>query len=148
MKQKILLMTAVVLAALLVLLLATIGIFASGGVDLRGDWSYPLENGYEVWRVNSREIAVCWRESPEKTSASTVIDSYVSEVAITDGWLCAKRLTTPQDTAGQYYLLDMREKNLLGPYETEADFEAQRDSLGLTGDLTWMNTTSLKDKGT
>ena len=146
MKKNTILITAVVLAALLTISLMTIGVFSSGSYNPRGDWSYPLENGYEVCRLNSREIVICWREDPEKASASTVIESYVAEITVTDGWLSAKRLDSPQGTETQYYLLDMEEKTLFGPYETTADLEAQKASLGLPPTLIWRDTTSLASR--
>ena len=146
MKRNTILIAAVVLAALLTISLMTIGIFSSGDLNPRGDWSFPLENGYEVWQINSREIVICWREDPEKASASTVIGSYVAEIAMADGWLCAKQLTSPQGTAAQYYLLDMGEKTLFGPYETQAALEAQRKDLSLTQDLTWIDTSALSSR--
>ena len=147
MKKNTVLIASVILVALLTISLMTLGIFSSGNLNPRGDWSFPLENGYEVWRLNSREIVVCWREDPEKPSASTVIESYVAEIAVTDGWLSAKRLDSPQGTAAQYYLLDMGEKSLFGPYETEADLETQKASLGLPRNLIWRDTASLASHG-
>ena len=115
----------------------------------RGDWKYPLPNGYQVFMSNSRNIAIVGTEYHEVDGIMTTfyIESRILEFCYDDRYVAAKRQVSTEDQASTeavsvyvaYYLLDTETGAVYGPYGLE-EYEAQ---LGLMDDITlcpWIST--------
>ena len=117
----------------------------------RGDWVYrELPNQYAVARINGRTILLGkeLRQSGEAGAAiDTVIDAYVSYIALSEDWILVQQVEVPEDSRKPidlsdpvYYIVDSQTDEKSGPY-TEAEFRDESAMLGLT--VQWIKTTEL-----
>lgn len=116
-----------------------------------GDWKFTeLPKDYSIWRNNSRSISLC-REVDE-TSANTVIEAYVSEIAYNESYIFAKQVSVPKDSREKidtanpdYYIVVVDTEEVFGPY-AKADFDLKCVELEINDLPEWIVTTKLKNK--
>ena len=134
---------------LLVFVLVLVCSLSTSCTTTRGDWKYDdLPNDYSVWRTNSRRIILCHSYG---TTASTIVDAYVSEIAYNNDYIFAKQVTVPEDSNKKidtsnpsYYILVVETDELYGPY-TEDEFNNKCEELEISEIPEWIKTTRLKN---
>ena len=120
-----------ILGAVVVILFLLPTIFALlGGIPTRQDWVYDqLPGGYEVWRLNSRQIDLA-------KDRETVVGPYLSYIA-RDG---------VDDLPPRYYLVHTARGEVLGPYEDLSALKAACEAEGVSPPETWTRTTDLPEE--
>lgn len=121
------------------------------------DWSYDLSNGYQVLRVNTREILIGYKEPggsviTQKTQKNGEIepcgvDSYVSEFCTGDRFVGAQQAAVPSvgdkvDLSNpRYYLIDTKNQKVFGPFRTQGDYESACKKQGAASKMgKWIKT--------
>ena len=139
-----------ILGAVVVILFLLPTIFALfGGIPTRQDWRYDqLPGGYEVWRLNSRQIDLA-------KDRETVIGPYLSYIARDGDFLFLQQVTLPEDweerdgvddLTMQYYLVHTARGEVLGPYEDLSALKAACEAEEISPPETWTRTTDLPEQ--
>lgn len=117
------------------------------------DWSYELTGGYEIWRINSRDIALVYCER-EKDSCKTVIDNfYVTDFSMNARYIGVKGVphtdmhgASEEDLASdvrKFYLVDVTSGELYGRFDSKTEYDAKCLELS-TGEMEpWKSTEGL-----
>lgn len=112
------------------------------------DWSLKLPNNYEMWRINSKEIVIGYKNTDYSLNYNdngtiTGVKGYVDEFCLNDNFVGAKQIdktTEKNDSNPRYYLIDTSKKIVYGPYLTEADFNTQCVKLNISDLSKWEKT--------
>ena len=121
-----------------------------GNWNPQGDWTYDLVGDYSIWRINSVTISLD-KVNPNTGSAHVVIGAYVTCFACNDHFIAVRKLDVPHGYSqedilemdfdqAQYFLVNVKNDQIYGPFSSEAEFQAQCDELNV-GDLgNWIPT--------
>ena len=129
------------------LLLISMILSACSGV---GDWTVSnFPGGYSVWRINSDKVILCLpREN--RSTAATVVETYVFELAFNDDYIFAKRADVPEGgwrymdkSNPDYYIVTVADRSCSGPLDETAFAEALQ-ALELDEPPEWMNMQTLR----
>lgn len=146
-KRLLILAAGIIFVLLLGLLPVGVG---PGGM---GDWTYDrLPNGYEIWRLNSRDIQLV------KDGGSTrILDRYILEFCYNDSYIGIKHISSDEmlsqgqagianmDTSNpEYYLIDTQIDAVFGPY-TADDYQNQIAILQIQDLCGWIPTVPTPD---
>ena len=106
------------------------------------DWSYRINDSYEIARSNSEEIILC------KTDGHIFVSEYISEFCYNDRYICVKRITYDHpEIPAQYFIVDMDTDEVYGPYTSQEDFEKEKERIKV-GELNdWISTNKIKKSG-
>ena len=102
----------------------TVVLFLTSCVGV-SDWSYKLPNGYEVWRVNSKEVLI--KYVGEET-ADAGIASFVKEFSYDDRYVFTRNVDDISENSifkEAYYALDTEEQKVYGPFESIEELQNQ-----------------------
>ena len=133
---------------LLLLLIITLLLLCSCASPGTQDWSYPLPNDYEIWRINSKSIVIGYKD-PNSTGLDTSqgIDEYVFEFCYNERFVCAKQIGVPREshrpTRGDnpsYYVIDTLNQEVFGPFDSEGLFILELARLRITDLTGWIAT--------
>ena len=118
--------------------------------DGRGDWTLELFAGYNISKINSREILVGHKENPEDVGNSIVIfNYYVTAYQTYEPYIYLEGIQTQNISISNeelelrelsYYLIDSTSGDIKGPFDSIEDFINFGVSLGLDMDKKWVNT--------
>lgn len=89
------------------------------------DWSYKLPNGYEVWRVNSKEVLI--KYAGEET-VDAGIASFVKEFSYDDRYVFTRNVDDISENSifkETYYALDTEEQKVYGPFGSIEELQNQ-----------------------
>ena len=114
------------------------------------DWIYDkLPNGYEIWRINSQDIALVKRNGD---STNIKMERYILEFCYNDSYIGIKRLMIDEDISYQnvkiedmdksnpsYYLVDALNDVIMGPY-TVGEYEEQIEAMEIEVMCDWIKT--------
>lgn len=123
--------------------------FGPGGM---GDWAYDqLPNGYEIWRLNSRNIQVV------KGNGTVILDGYVLEFCYNESFIGIKHISTDEgysrgqsdtknlDTSNpDFYLIDAQNDAVCGPL-TADDYQKQLQTRRIQDMCGWIPTVPTPD---
>ena len=116
------------------------------------DWSYDMQNGYEIWRVNSRSI-VCGK-AETSYSITPVAGDYVSKFYYDSRYIYLQCVDVPEDLSEDintdtpmYYIIDVLTDEVFGPM-TKVEFEELINSTQIDAEsISWINTVPMPDDG-
>ncbi len=89
------------------------------------DWSYKLPNGYEVWRINSKEIIIKY-VGDETVDAE--IPSFVKDFSYDDRYVFTRNIDDISQNnifEETYYALDTESQKVYGPFENIEEMQSQ-----------------------
>lgn len=113
-----------------------------------GDWGYDMQNGYSIWRVNSRSI-VCGKNSGPN-SIDRVVDDYVARFYYNSRYIFLYCVDVPEDVQEDvdssdpnpdFYIIDVTTDEVTGPLTYEEFDDLLVYILGENEALSWINTT-------
>lgn len=96
----------------------------------QGDWHYELDENYCINRINSTTITLSVKEG---NHFSSVVDKYITCFCYNECFVAVRRLFLGDRDSfedimqmdfdqAQYYLVDLKNGNIFGPFEDERDF--------------------------
>ena len=114
----------------------------------RGDWTENLIGGYAIDKINSQDIEFIHKESYDDSGGTFSISNFlvvgyqIQEPYILlegihmQGW----RVTEEELQAGvlSYCIVNAENDDILGPFETQNEFEAHCDALEITNYGEWI----------
>ncbi len=122
-------------------------------VDGRGDWAYDLPNGYQVFRVNSKQIKLtgpdhCVTGQDGKTwITEDYIGSFVSAFCYDERYVGVQQinaslnapLSLPDRLISEpwFYLLDTSTGAVIGPMASPEEFQAECEARQITDLCPW-----------
>ena len=126
-------------------------VFTMTGCGL-SDWTYELNGGYEIWRLNSRDIQLVYRERGENFAEILINNYFVTDFSVNEGFIGVKGIPYADEVASEedlasdtrvFYLLDVTSGELYGPFESKTEYDAKCLELS-TGEMNpWKNTEGL-----
>lgn len=134
-----------------------------GGCTGSSDLYYSLPNGYAVTRINGSQIVIIynndWRsEQGQEWDGRIVLTNYFvkgfcyneSYIGLFGTRTEASSATSQEITSGaiQYYLIDSRTREILGPYATQEDFNKACTSSNAGVFDSWYEVADYPDKWT
>ena len=140
MKIKFVLMGAIIILSMI---LSSCAGMADGRYDLPGE--------YSIIYANTRSVDLCrdQKEDGKVWGATSIVETYVSEIAYNDDYIFAKRVDVPEDinkdidtSNPEYYLLVVETGLLSGPF-SKKEFKAQIKTLNLSKMPKWRETSDL-----
>lgn len=116
-----------------------------------GDWQFDgLPGNYEVWRGNRNTICLV-KVKENGFLGTSIVDTYVSEIAYTSNYIFVQQVPPPEDTFLRidtsnplYFILSVSDGVLEGPY-SETEFEEAYEALELETEPDWIKSTKLRD---
>lgn len=128
-------------------------------VDGRGDWAYDLPNGYQVFRVNSKQIKLtgpdhCVTGQDGKTwITEDYIGSFVSAFCYDERYVGVQQinaslnapLSLPDRLISEpwFYLLDTSTGAVIGPMASPEEFQAECEARQITDLCPWIEAQEL-----
>ena len=134
-----------IIAIISVLILLCTALSACIGAGT-GDWKYVLPNGYEMVRVNSRNILI--GQSYEYTiDSKNGIEAHIIEFCFNDRYVCAQQvdvimdLNKPVDKDNpRYLILDTLNQEVFGPFTDIDSYNLELIHLEVTDLCDWTAT--------
>lgn len=106
------------------------------------DWSYRINDSYEISRANSEQIYL------NKTDGHIVVSEYISEFCYNDKFVCVKRIIyNNPDIPAQYFIVDMDTDEVYGPFISQDDFNNEKERVGVGALNDWISTNEIKKSG-
>lgn len=112
----------------------------SGCVGLN-DWNYELYNGYEIARLNSKEIILIDKNA---TPNQIALYKYIIEFCYNEQFVCLKVVeisegTTIDTSCPQYYIVNMVNDTIYGGFD-EGEFLKEQKALNIGELSAWLST--------
>ena len=104
--------TLIIISIIVCIILLLIVIFSLAGVK-QNDWYYKLNNNYEIWHINTKEIVLGKRDDSILTD--TIGDS-ITEFKYNETFVIIKSLNNNKEV---YYIVNMADDTTYGPYNKE-----------------------------
>lgn len=108
-----------------------------------------MPNNYEVWAFSGGDIRIVKLREQNSKACDTVIDSYVSKIAIYDDYILVKREDVKERSGGfmklenpRYYMIDSQTDEVIGPLQKE-EFDMRLKQLQIK-DYRWIATRWIK----
>lgn len=119
--------------------------------DGRGDWANEIYNGYYITKVNSRGISFTYKENPNQTGSSFVIEPnyyvvgyqthkpYIGIIGLhtQDSFISDDELDKLHKLKLSCYLVNTETGEVNGPFYSYQDFEVFCDSVSLKVSNKW-----------
>lgn len=106
------------------------------------DWSYRINDSYEIARSNSEEIKLC------KIDGHIVVSEYITDFCYNDKFVCVKRIIyNNPDIPSQYFIIDMDTDKVYGPFVSQEDFNNEKERVGVGALSDWISTDEIKKSG-
>ena len=109
------------------------------------DWEYDMQNGYEIWHVNSRSI-VCGKRNTAN-SLSTVGGDYVAKFYYNTQYVFLQCVDVPEDINEEInysnpllYIIDTKTDTVTGPLSKQEFEEASTNAIGIKESIVWIDT--------
>ena len=116
------------------------------------DWIFDdLPGGYEIWKINSRNIVLQKRFADER-ALKEIIGTYISRIAYDENYIFVQQVTISEDyrepidlSAPSFFIVSVSDDTIFGP-ASESDFSLQCDVIEPDKDIEWVDTTDLPSK--
>ena len=144
--QMLLKVTIVTLAFILLLSGCSVDWWVGDG---RGDWTLDLCAGYSIVKINSREILLGYKESPDAPGRSIISNYFITAYQVHDPYIFLEGIQTQKITISddelrnrvlKYYLVDTTDGEVVGPFESYDGFVEHCSFLGLEIKEEWIKT--------
>lgn len=112
----------------------------------RADWELPLFEQYYLIKGNNSSIKICKATDVSGLYENVLTYFYVTKYSVFEPFICLEGIPTDglfvaEDELAsdnrQYYLLDVRDENLYGPYDTEESLIKSDLAKGIDVSLVW-----------
>lgn len=108
------------------------------------DWSYSINDEYQVWHVNSETIVIGKMDTPN--AMSHVVESYVSKFAYNSEYLVAERKPEGKNSEKkEYYIVELENGIIYGPINI-ADLPENIRNIGVGELCDWIYTQPRPDR--
>lgn len=106
------------------------------------DYEYYITDNYSIWHINSGEIFLRYEPNGKGSyPAERVVDTYVREFCYNEQYVAVKQMDPDKINFDDfelndfscvvYYLVDMINNAVYGPYETEEEFNQIAENLSV-----------------
>lgn len=113
--------TLIIISIIVCIILFSIVIFSLAGVK-QNDWYYKLNNNYEIWHINTKEIVLGKRDDSILTD--TIGDS-ITEFKYNEAFVIIKCFNN--DNKEVYYIVNMTDDTTYGPYNKEEYLSKEKE---------------------
>ncbi|MBE6738560.1 MAG: hypothetical protein E7566_07950 [Ruminococcaceae bacterium] len=117
----------------------------SNGCGL-SDWGYDMQNGYAIWRINSRQIECGKIDGPN--SIDPVVEDYVVRFSYNSEYIFLQCVEVDVKNVDEeinkdnpmYYLIDVKTDEVKGPLTKSEFIVTTIDIVGTQDELSWIET--------
>lgn len=131
-----------------IVLLLILSLVLSGCSEGRGDWTIELHSGYSIDCVNSREIVLVYKETPEQVGSSFAIPNYyITAYWMNDNYIVLEGIQTEKIAASEeeinnrvlsYYVVDTTSNNISDPFKVRTSLEEYCATLEIDISQDWV----------
>lgn len=117
------------------------------------DWTYELNGGYEIWRVNSHNIELVYRDREQNYTKVVIDNLFVTDFSLNERFIGVKGIPYAgmhsasdeelESNVRVFYLVDVTRGELYGRFDSKKEYDAKCLELSTGEMLPWRTTKGL-----